>query len=124
MDKIRELVLKKLKFMNRIAFSKLFLENISIEEYQNILSEEIVHNISWWVLGREINKSIVERHKYPSTLWDMFKEKYFSNYLKRHFPIKYTYIDTTIHHFHVCPHINISFKECPDVHLNYLFGDE
>jgi hypothetical protein len=82
--------------------------------------QEMVTQLSWWVLGREVMKETVATTKYPKSWWDAVKERFYPKFLKVRFPVKYVTIDTVIKHFHVCPHLEYPDSKGMYVHLTFL----
>jgi hypothetical protein len=123
-ENIEELILEKCRFAIQDVVSKVFLENVDFETVYDIVTQNMIHHLKWWTLGRDVSQTVVATTSYPASWWEAFKERFFPNFLQKRFPVKRVYVDTTIHHFHVCPHVNYDFGKKPFVHLSFLKGDE
>lgn len=72
------------------VFSGHALAKLTIDKYHNEITDALTYRL-WTMVPAEHMKA--ETHEfvvtYPATWWQMFKEQYFSKYLKTHFPIRY-----------------------------------
>lgn len=68
-------------------------------------------------LKREAWAETVATAEVPRTWWDHFKQRFFKGWLLRRYPTQMWTLETTIHHYHVCPHLP---SDPRDTHLLFL----
>lgn len=123
MSQIEELVLKKIKFGICQSVSESFLQDIKFETYHNVLSDQLMSQLTYWVLGRETHKQVVDSVTYPASWKEALKERFYPDFLKKRFPVKFIHRNVEVHHFHVCPHINVKFENDEIAHFDFLKGE-
>lgn len=123
-EKIKKLILEKYCFGLQSTVSKTFLEDVKFESYYDIFYQQMVHRLCWWVWGRDVSQTVVATTSYPASWWEAFKDRFLPKFLQKRFPVERVYVDTIIHHFHVCPHINYKFENASQIHFTFLEGKE
>ena len=121
MTNLEEIVLKKIRFGVRQNFSKRFLEDLKFETEYDVIYQQLCTQLQWWALGKEVTKTVVDHVKYPATWKDAIKERFYPDFLKARFPVNYIYRNVEIHHFHVCPHLDVPSQA---THLDFCIGKE
>jgi len=111
---------------------QMFASSVKLDFWTDQIGERLVTQLTAKLLGNtvHIEKMPIESlytKRFPETWWDHFKERWFPEWLKRRYPVKWTEITTLsqqiIHHNHVCPHSNRALADF-ETHLSFLFTDD
>jgi len=86
---------------------------LSISEHTHFMFDSFALRMVAEFLGKLEKDTIVS---YPENWKESFKERWFPQWLKTHYPIKYT--EKSV--YKVCPHIDIKFRDNPNPHLAFL----
>jgi hypothetical protein len=121
LENMDEIVLQKIRFGVSQNFTKEFLDNLKFNKEYDVVTQELRTQLKWWALGKSITKTVVNTVKYPTTWKDAVKERFYPNFLKKRFPVNYTYSDVEITHYHICPHINVPSQA---THIHFCNGKE
>lgn len=68
---------------------KIDCANVDIRVHMSAICEDFVCTVSAAMAG-----GIVDKHQYPKTWWDAFKQRWFPQFLRRLFPITTVVIET------------------------------
>jgi hypothetical protein len=123
-ENVKEFILKQIPIqVNKRLSKNIFFQGASVEILAEVTTEQMLIQLRVYVLGRAVRTEVVDTIKYPATWKDAFKERYYTDWMKKKFPVKYTEVDVEVNHYHICPHIDSRMSE-NDLHLKWLEGKE
>lgn len=96
----------------------------NIESYVETTAKGLLMKLAVFMAGNKIREEVVGTTVVPRTWWDAFKDKYYSEWAKRRWPVNYRKIDTTLNHYHVCPHWSLPPEKYMGLHVAFLEGQE
>jgi hypothetical protein len=103
----QQITLEKLRFGLSHKVGAATLESLRIDKTEDFLTRQITYAISGFVYGRKVNESVMETTHVPLTWWDAVKERFSPAWFLRRYPARFRTINTVVHHYHTCPHLNI-----------------
>lgn len=78
-------------------FSGHALANLSIDKYESEILDALTYTLWTMIPAEHMKTATHEFHlDYPATLWQHFKQQYFTDWLKRYFPVRYNTIRETV----------------------------
>ena len=120
-----KLILEKIQFAYGVEIPQDMLRNMTIERRVEFETQALRTFFRTFVLGREVREEVKESVIVYDTWWDCFKANHFPRFLRKIFPPRFKYKPVTVHHYHLCPHTGLDFKDHYAVeHLNFLKGDK
>lgn len=84
-----QLQLQHVYLSTPIPRSKIECANVDIRVHMTAMCDEFNCTISAAMAG-----GIVDRHQYPKTWWDAFKQRWFPAFMRRWFPITTVIVET------------------------------
>ncbi len=83
------------------------LSDIEIESSRLGATEQMIARVRFTLASREMWIEPQWIAKHPASWWDAFKERWFPDWLQRHFPLSYTRIYHDVKHYHLYPKMAI-----------------
>lgn len=121
---LKELILEEVKFRGNSRVPRYVIENIKFDNYIDLYTDSLVVAVELAIGAIKDSKTTKtepktntkDLQKYPSTLWDYFKEKYSPKWFIDKYPVKY------IEYFQSVTHITENttniMKVFPDIALD------
>jgi hypothetical protein len=81
----KDMVLEKIQFYSKTYCS--LLPDINTNVYFDETAKSMVLNLRAIILGRELGEV-----RLPANWWEAFKERFFPEFLRKYFPVKYRVI--------------------------------
>ncbi len=75
-----------------------------LDSWRDTFIDGMSYQLSTYLVGNKVHERVCENIEYPSDWKESFKERWFPEFLKKSYPVKYTRVPTLIHHYHMCPH--------------------
>jgi len=119
-----ELSLEKIKVALDTYISEAQFRNFDIESYKDSISDSIMYKLRGFLMGERLREEKVNwKVSYPSSWWEMFKERYFTERLLNKFPVKYTTKkrNVTFKVYELYPKLPIAIPKYTDRHFPIQF---
>jgi hypothetical protein len=110
-----EIKLKLLRSEVSEQFSGVALQQLKVDKHINYITDGIIYKVSTLIPAEDIK---TEKHTititYPDGWWQAFKEEYFSNWLKKKFPVRYVNKKETVtfEAYAIYPKLPIVMPKC------------
>ena len=115
--------LEKIKFGIRHMVSESLLNDLVLELHDDVVSENIIWQLTGYVLGNKIHTESFDRtvKTYPATMWEELKEDFAPEWFLKRYPVRYHREITkkVTNHYHVCPHLDYPREK----HIIFLQGE-
>ena len=119
-----KLSLEKIKVALDINISEAQFRNFDIESYKDSISDSIIYKLRGFLMGERLREEKINwKVSYPSSWWEMFKERYFTKRLLNKFPVKYTTKkrNVTFKVYELYPKLPIAIPKYTDRHFPIQF---
>ncbi len=118
------LPLMKVAVSERIKLGSLSLDRMRLDGYRDYFMDSMVYNLSTYLIGNKVHEYPVDDIKYPADWKEAFKERWFPEFLKRRYPVRYKYESTVIHHYHLCPHVEAPWGRGEHIEFLTMMDEE
>jgi len=120
-----EVFVDNLRFFdsNRISLRQLHYakNNLTMQTMIEESSRSLVIKLETFLLSTH-KLEVLKYEHVPVTWWDHFKIRWFPMWMLRRYPAKRRKIETFLHHFWICPHIDMETDNEP--HVRFLLNKE
>lgn len=113
------LTLEKVRLGLRQVMSDELLADMEASAIPDYLAAGTIFAFQTYLMGNTVHTER-ETYQHPATWWQGFKEACFPDWLKGHYPVRYTEVVIMTKFTHVCPHLNIATREDERFHLQWL----
>jgi len=86
----REFILDQLKVEKNFTLGSYAVESLTIERYHDTLTNRIIYSIRALIPAENMKEdTYTVSVRYPDGWWNAFKDRYFTPWLLRRFPVEY-----------------------------------
>ena len=86
-------------------------------------ARQLVTSIETYMWGNKIHRNVTGSVRFHASWWQGFKDSFFPDWLKRHYPVRYETRETSVTFQHVCPHLAIETRDGEKSHWRFLAGE-
>ena len=91
--------------------------NLRSDQMTDYLTGRIVTTFKVELAGKNEKVDVYSTQRAPASWWDHFKYRWFPSWALDRWPVEYEVFNETVHHHHVCPHIQM---DGPHKHIQFL----
>ena len=116
--KYRQYVAEAIKMAvdERVSFANIKYARFDLLEDS---ANKLVARLSAFVYGLEVDRIVVNK-QWPATWWDAVKERWFPNWAKQRWPVRWDSVEVDEPKFIVCPHLDVPGQES---HVRWVVGE-
>lgn len=115
-----ELVLERVEIAAQMRASYAAVKRAKAETLADPVARQLVTAIETYMWGNEVHRTVTGNVRFHASWWQGFKDSFFPDWLKRHYPVRWERRETSVSFQHVCPHLAIETRDDEKVHLRYL----
>ena len=101
-----------------VSVGELTRNHMRLDSWREGFAGDMGYMLSTHLIGNKVSSQTMDDIKYPSDWKESFKERWFPEFLKKRYPIRYTYKPTLINHYHLCPHADAPWNT--GSHITFL----
>jgi len=121
--KFTEVLLNKIQHRVTVRFPKYNLLQMRIEQYTNVIQNELYYTLEYYLLGMEKEEKKSNVVSFPKDWWQAFKIRFFPKWLLEIYPplMHKDIFNYTFHKTSVCPHLNLPPTD--SMHVSFLYTE-
>lgn len=119
-EELTRLTLEKVEIGAQMNISYAAAQHMKAEVLSDAAARQLVAAVTAYMWGNQIHREVTGHVEYPASWWQGFKQSFFPDWLKRHYPVRYERKETSVKFVHTCPHLRIETRDDERVHLQYL----
>ena len=116
---VATLLLERVRVGAQMSLSQHVLREMTVEPIIDRAAHAVTYHFETYMWGNMVHRSVLKTVRWPASWWQAFKETFFPDWLKRHYPVRYEERETSVQFMHVCPHLDFPESQGEE-HLRYL----